>query len=200
MGRLATLYTNGGEPDKAVALCQAVNRIEGNRRPGAYIQLGSAQLAGGHVPQALAAFDTATQLQPRWEEGRLYQALTYAVAHDTARCYSTLRSIQIPTLVNRMAFVKHIYKLAGDPHAFVAQLGRLTSDELTLFTPGAFCDWALTAYDLGDTYQMTTAINCYFNRFLCQQYTYEEIKVLTDEGKRGTRPDQLLTMTDALTR
>ena len=200
MGRLAMLYTNGGEPGKAIALCQAINRLEGNRRPMAYIQLGSAQLATGQIPQALAAFDTAAQLYPRWEEGRLYKALTYAVIHDTAHCYSTLRQIQVPTLVSRMAFVKHIYKLAGDPHAFITQLGRLTSDELTLFTPSAFCDWALTAYDLGDTYQMTTAINCYFNRFLCQRYTYDEIRTLTTDGEHGIRPTRLLAMTDAFTR
>ena len=200
MGRLATLYTNGGEADKAVALCQSINRIEGNRRPGAYIQLGSAQLAGGHVPQALAAFDSATRLQPRWEEGRLYQALTYAVTHDTVNCYRTLRSLQVPTLVSRLAFVKHIYKLSGNPHGFVSQLGGLTSDQLILFTPAAFCDWALTAYDLGDTYYMTKAINCYFNRYLCQRYQYEDVKILVEEGTRGTRPDQLLAMTDALTR
>ncbi|WP_332367801.1 tetratricopeptide repeat protein [Spirosoma telluris] len=189
MTRLVALYIAGREFDKAVTLCQQMNTVEGSIRPPAFIQLGNAYINKGAYSQALVAFEQARQLYPRWEEPMLYKALTFAIQRDTSQCYQLLRTISTQTLTSRLLFVKQIYGQAGAPQQFPRRLEHTENKEP--YTPDVYVEWALSAFDLNDTYQMTTAINSFYNMYFRNQRDYQEFKELIDKGKRGIRPDRL---------
>ena len=196
MARVGSLYLAGGDLDKTIAICQKINAIEGAKRPTALLQLGNAYLYKSAFPQAMSSFDQAFRLQPRWQDPLLYKALAFAIQKDTAQCYQLLRQINTPTLVNKLLFVKQIYRQSGYPHEFLNRIEQ-TPDQAQ-FTPQVFVEWALAAFDSNDKSQMTSALNSFYNHYLHKRFTYSEVKEVIEEGKRGIRPDKLVTMTNEL--
>ncbi|GAB3764936.1 hypothetical protein GCM10028817_46480 [Spirosoma pomorum] len=192
MARVAALYLAGGESDKAIVTYRQINRLESNRRPSAFLQLGNALLAKQQFSQAVAVFDTASRLQPQWQEPVLYKALTFALQRDTTRCFATLRNISTETLINRLTFIKRIYTQAGSPHEFVNRISQTTYKGT--YTPAVFVEWALTAFDTHDLTQMTSAINSFYHLYPNSKYDYATMQQVINEGQRGIRPDRLIAM------
>ncbi len=196
MSRLVTLYIAGGETDKAISMCQQINRLEGYNRPPTFIQLGTIYLSKGAYPQALAAFEQARKRYPPWTEPALYKALTFAVRGDTTRCYQFLRAIDTRTLVNRLLFIKQIYTQAGNRHQFLQRI--METERKDPFTPDVYVEWAMTAFDLNDRFQLTTAINSFYNMYFRNRRDYQEFKELIEGGQRGIRPDRLAELAKSL--
>jgi O-antigen ligase len=192
MARAAALYLAGGESDKAIDTYRQINRLESNRRPSAFLQLGNALLAKQQFSQAIAVFDTASRLQPQWQEPLLYKALTFALQRDTSHCFATLRNISTETLINRLAFIKRIYAQTGNPHEFVNRVSQ-TAYKGT-YPPAVFVEWALTAFDTHDLTQMTSAINSLYHLYPNSKYDYATMQQVISDGRRGIRPDRLTAM------
>ncbi len=196
MTRLLALYIAGDETDKAIALCQQINQIEGSKRPPSFVQLGTIYLRKGDYPQALAAFEQARQLYPSWTEPALYKALTLAIQRDTTQCFQTLSDIDTRTLVNRLLFIKQIYQQAGNLHQFLQRIEQTEHKED--YTPDVYVEWAMTAFDLKDKTQLNTAVNSFYNMYFRNRRDYQEFKEIIDDSQREIRPNRLSEIAKSL--
>ena len=192
--RISSLHLAAGKYDKAVDAIQQAIAIDGEKRPATLMLLGEAYLFQRDYPAALSAFKRAQQAQPRWQVPLINQAQVAAFQHDTTQINQLIGRIDTRTFIENLAAVKQVYQTANYLPGFVARIAAVPYADRFMFNRPIYQEWALTAFDLNDLYQLETAL-CDFDVHFSDYHTLfttAEINQLIAETHRGVRPDRLV--------
>ena len=191
--RISSLHAAAGQYDKAITATREAIAIDGPKRPATFMLLGDTYLMQKNYLAAMAAFEQARQIQPRWMLPLVSQAQVAAYQRDTAQVSRLMAQLDTRALLENLPAVKQACQTAGCLAGFVNRINAIPRNELFMLNRPTFQEWVLTAYDSGNLPVVEAALRHFDEHFKAYHalFTTAEIDGLIAGTKQGIRPDKL---------